>query len=136
MFHTPEKYRVITGNQATTKASGNSGVFHVPLRHDKLSLSQKLGTKLFGDVYGYAQCMISDKFGWEKVSVVIISPNKKEVVQRDPTWKEMKQVWGKFWDPTDIIVQFHFDESKLATNIPNVLTMWRKIGSIYELPAR
>jgi hypothetical protein len=75
---------------------------------------------------------IEDAHGWEHVSTHAVNIAGKK---RTPTWKEMCHVKDLFWDPEDVVVQFHPRKSKYINQHPNVLHMWRhRLMSFPEPP--
>lgn len=72
---------------------------------------------------GFLFCIASDGAGWEHVSV---SPSRKN---RTPTWREMGIVKDLFWDPEDVVIQIHPPKSEYVNCHPNVLHLWRKLGT-------
>lgn len=110
MFKVPNKYRLRTHPQLGSDDScGNNGFFI--LKYE-----------------GYqVNCQASDGAGWEHVSVSI---NKR----RCPAWHIMCFVKDIFWDEEDTVIQFHSAKSEYVNNHPFVLHLWRRIGSIVELP--
>lgn len=104
-FKTPEKYRIaLHGYPAGDE---RNGCFVVPLKHQK---------KL--------RVIASDGAGWEHVSV-----SRRD---RCPTWEEMCQIKGLFWDEDDCVVQYHPPKEDWVNNHPNCLHLWRPVG--VELP--
>ena len=106
-FKVPEKYRITRGRIGSDAGYGNNGAFQVGLRR---------GQTVF--------VIASDMLGWEHVSV-----SRKD---RCPTWEEMCQVRAMFWDPEDVVVQYHPRESDYVNNHPNCLHLWRPVD--IELP--
>lgn len=104
-FHVPEKWRLRFGPMGSSKKYGNNGQFHVR--------SLKLKRSLF--------VQASDGEGWEHVSVSHVSDI--------PNWDEMCIIKGIFWDPEDMVIQFHPPEKDYVRDHPNVLHLWRKAGT-------
>lgn len=127
MFKVPEKYRVITGQGATTKDAGNNGVFYIPL-HKKQFLTAR------GITYGQLQVVASNGRGWNHISVCVTTNDKKRVVERTPTWDEMCIAKAAFWGDEDVCVQFHPRKSEYVNTHKYVLHIWERIGSYYETP--
>lgn len=105
-----EKCRVRSGIMASDSGYGNNGVFRVRTPD---------GVKL--------QIIASDGLGWEHVS---ISPTHEK---RTPTWDEMCFVKNLFWEPEEVVVQYHPAESEYVNLHPYVLHLWKPIG--VDLPA-
>ncbi len=105
----PERFRVKTGPLASCEAYGNNGAFIVLLAHGQV-----------------VQCIVSDRFGWEHVSV-----SRQD---RVPTWGEMDQVKRLFWGPEDCVVQFHPPESRYVNMHPFCLHLWRPLEAHLPQP--
>lgn len=116
MFKVPEQHRITTGRLKSDLSYGNNGVFKIPLLEDP-------HLELF--------CIASDGEGYEHVSV-----SKKHIsgTTRIPTWRNMCSVKDYFWDEEDTVIQFHPKKSQYKDVHLNVLHLWRKIGTEYELP--
>lgn len=102
-FQVPERFRLTSGQHATTRADGNNGAFVIKMRHSQTAF-----------------VIASDGMGWEHVSV--------SRTDRCLTWDEMCQVKAMFWSPEDCVLQFHPPESDYVNNHPNCLHLWRPIG--------
>lgn len=109
MFHVPEKYRITQGRLGSDTGYGNNGAFVVSL---------KRGQTVF--------VIASDMLGWEHISV--------SHKNRNPTWDEMCQVKAMFWDPEDVVVQYHPRESEYVNNHPFCLHLFRPIGVDFPVP--
>jgi hypothetical protein len=110
MFHVPEKFRLTTGPFRSDASYGNNGIFII------YSLKSKK----------FLRCQASDGLGWEHVSVSL--PN------RCPTWEEMCLVKNRFWDPEDVVMQYHPAESDYINCHPFCLHLWRPIGQLIPVP--
>lgn len=118
MFHVPEKYRFTLAGHAlsTTEEAGNNGVFLIPAGVLRPGRSMKKAG---------ARVIASDGLGWEHVSVV-------RSAGPAPTWDDMCKVKALFWDPEDVVVQFHPRQSQHVNNHDACLHLWRPVG--VELP--
>jgi hypothetical protein len=58
--------------------------------------------------------------GWEHVSV--------SLDRRLPNWIEMSYVKDLFWEPEDVVVQFHPAKSQYINCHPNCLHLWKFNG--------
>ncbi len=47
---------------------------------------------------------------------------------RCPTWEEMCWVKSLFWEPEEVVVQYHPPESEYVNRHPYCLHLWRPIG--------
>ena len=63
---------------------------------------------------------------WEHVSV--------STRKRVPNWQEMCFVKNLFWEPEEIVVQFHPPRSEYVNNHPNVLHLWRPFDNHIRMP--
>jgi hypothetical protein len=61
--------------------------------------------------------MFSDGGGWDHVSL--------STVGRCPTWEEMCAVKEMFFEPEDVVVQFHPREREYRNFHPTCLHLWR-----------
>lgn len=105
-FHVPETARVTTGQLASNPSDGNNGAF----------------------VVGKFFVIASDGGGWEHVSVTI--PH----FSRCPSWGEMCQVKGIFWDEEDAVMQLHPPKSDYRNHHPYCLHLWRPYCAKIPLP--
>ena len=63
---------------------------------------------------------------WEHVSV--------SNLQRCPTWSEMCWVKGLFFEPHEVVVQFHPAEAEYVNHHPTCLHLWRCPGVAFPMP--
>lgn len=80
----------------------------------------------------YYICIATNGLGWEHVSVRAQSGIPGKTQERTLRWDEMCFIKDLFWDEEDCVVQYHPPKSDYVNNHPNVLHLWRPIGS--ELP--
>lgn len=73
--------------------------------------------------------LASNGMGWEHVSVSVLTGKK-----RCPTWEEMVFIKDLFWDPEEIVVQFHPRHSMYVNFHPYVLHLWRETGKDFNAP--
>ena len=116
---TIEEYRITRGKMASFRSYGNNGAFTIPLRMQLILL-----------------CIVSDKEGWEHVSVSV----KSEVVRKGkkpytrlPTWDEMNFIKNLFWLPDECVVQYHPPKSSYVDNA-QVLHLWRSTEVEFPMP--
>lgn len=62
----------------------------------------------------------SDGMGWQHVSVSLVDNAK-----RAPKWATMCAVKDLFWEPADVVVQFHPRASEYVNFHPGCLHLWR-----------
>lgn len=109
-FHVPEHLRRTTGLLGSDESFGNNGVFDFPMSG------------------GMMRAVVSDKLGWEHVSVAFFKR------KRCPTWEEMCAIKAMFWDPDDCVVQYHPPESDYVSNHPFCLHLFRSIERDFPVP--
>ena len=119
MFKVPEEHRVLNGPMGSAKNSGLQGAFIFP--HP---LTDKV--KVI--------CIAAKGEGWEHVSLRL----EVDGMKLTPPWDTMALVKDIFWDPEDLVVQFHPPKSDHINNHPNVLHLWRKADTneFCELPPK
>lgn len=103
-----EKYRITKSFLASDASYGCNGAFIIPYRSADLMV------------------IISDQNGWDHVSV--------STEHRSPTWDEMCFIKSLFFEPEEIVIQYHPPESRYIDCCKNCLHMWRKQNHDYELP--
>ena len=64
--------------------------------------------------------------GWEHVSV--------SYKNRCPTWEEMCRVKEMFFNPEEVVVQYHPRQSEYINHHQYCLHLWRKCGEDFETP--
>lgn len=109
----PNRYRVRIGPMRSDDSQGNNGLFMVPTFDGKVELT----------------VIASDEGGWDHVSVSVAKPSS-----RIPSWGEMEYIKRMFWDPEDVVLQFHPPRKKYINKCKYCLHMWRKTGVDNELP--
>ena len=109
-LHTLDQYRLDKRKFFGTMGDSGNGIF-----------------KVF--VHGVSfQVIASNGGGWEHVSVVPGSPNRKKC----PTWDEMCAIKDMFFEPEETVIQYHPPKSDYVNNHPYCLHLWRPIGQ--EIP--
>ena len=111
MFHVPNQYRVrdLKHPLGTFDEVGNNGAFSIPFESHTLKI------------------LASDGMEWEHVSV--------SLQNRTPNWREMCFIKNLFWDPEDLVVQYHPPESEYVNDHDHVLHLWRPTkGDIMRPP--
>lgn len=107
MFHVPERFRITKGLQASNASFGNNGAFYVDVLRNKRPF----------------WVIASDGGGWEHVSISL--PGAKKC----PSWEVMVAIKDMFWDPGDMVIQFHPPEADYVNIHPYTLHLWRKAGT-------
>lgn len=110
-FHVPNKSRVRTGRNASEDFIGNNGAFMFKVQ----------GIKVF--------CVVSDKFGWDHVSI-------SRLDQKMPNWNIMCAVKELFWDEDDCIIQYHPAKKDYINIHATCLHMWRCTGQEFPTPPK
>ena len=106
----PEKYRVLSGEMATTEADGHNGLFLVPFE-------------------SFTLCVVAgDGFGWDHVSV--------SAMARVPLWAEMCWVKSLFFEDDECVVEFHQATKDYMNDNPNVLHLWRCPAIEFTMPQK
>lgn len=123
MFHVPEKFRIVTGPQGSNANYGNNGAFRIPAQG---SSRTRGGVRKTRELFIIA----SDGVGWEHVSVHVYDSTLETFYL--PYWDEMCFIKDLFWDPEDVVVQFHPRKSEYVNNHAFVLHLWRPVG--VEIP--
>ena len=103
-----ERYRVKTGERASSRFDGNNGAFVITHRGAQLAI------------------IASDGFGWDHVSV--------SLKDRCPTWDEMCHVKDLFFEPEESAVQFHPPRSVYRNHHVYCLHLWRPQSGELLLP--
>ena len=127
MFHAPDQYRETEGKNATKKENGPQGVFHIPLKRKIPGVNKFLRV-------GNLQCIASFEKGWEHLTVGVVSNDKSRFEKRLPSLEEIHIAQSLFWDDTDTVVYFFPDKTKYYNPFPQVIHLWKCIGSVYQLP--
>ncbi len=113
----PENFRVtvefamkrnIPHMYGSTAEAGRNGMFFVPHLREVL------------------RCIASDGEGWEHVSVSLPG--------RCPTWEEMCFVKRLFWEPTEVVIEYHPAEEDYVNNHPFCLHLWKPSGVVIPTP--
>lgn len=81
--------------------------------------------------------IISDGSRWHETFGVASRPWEHVSVSaqgRCPTWEEMCWVKDLFFDPEELVLQFHPPRSVYVNNHPHCLHLWRPLGVEIPLP--
>ena len=92
-------YRIHKGPMASDISNGNAGAFTIPFNGQMFTV------------------IISDGFGWDHVSVSLIS--------RTPTWVEMCYFKELFFRYDECVIQYHPSKENYINNHPHCLHLWR-----------
>jgi preprotein translocase subunit Sss1 len=130
MFKPPkEEYRSHNGKLGSNENSGVTGVFFIPLKKNRYLGMVK------DSVYGYAKCTSDNRNGWEIVSVCIVNHAKDTHVNRKPTIEELQLVRENYWESGDRVITMITNPPKEENkDTVKYAILFKKIGSIYELP--
>lgn len=89
-------------------------------------------------IRGYViQVIASTGMGWDHVSVSLLNNTRGNVrlmdrVDRCPTWAEMCHVKDLFFDPSEVVIQYHPSAKDYVNRHPFCLHLWKPQG--IELP--
>jgi hypothetical protein len=75
------------------------------------------------------RCIASDGLGWKHVSVSM-PENQKST----PRWSVMCAVKDLFWEPEDVVVQFHPRKSEYVNHHPGCLHLWQSLDQPFPTP--
>jgi hypothetical protein len=104
----PEALRVVGGRMGSGPLDGNNGAFVLLVKGERLN------------------AIASDGAGWEHVSV--------SHPARCPTWEEMCYVKALFWEPEDVVIQYHPAEAEHVNIHPYCLHLWRCLVEPTPMP--
>jgi len=123
-----ERFRVTNGRQTqynTDSSYGMNGCFLINPENSK--------TELF--------CIVSDgsddrvNVPWEHVSARARTRRADNTwYERVPNWEEMCFLKDMFWNPDEVVVQFHPKKENYVNIHPNVLHLWRFKGEMPTPP--
>lgn len=124
-FRVPESCRVtkLNGGHAehcSTAADGNNGVF--------------VFSRGEGNTKRVYNCIVSDKLGWEHVSIHIRLASDNYKRPHTPNWTDMCYVKSKFWDEEDVVMQLHPAESDYVSYHNQCLHLWRPVEAVIPKP--
>ena len=108
--HIVRKGRIKEGLMASTSDNGNNGAFAIKI----------------GDITYLV--IASDQAGYDHVSVTIPGFN------RTPKWEEMCAIKDLFFNPNEVVIQFHPPEDNYVNFHKYYLHMWRPHGHQVKLP--
>lgn len=111
-----EACRITWGRMASDASYGMNGGFIVP---------GPRGIKLI--------CLVSDKGGFEHVSVERGKPGDK-IATKVPYWDELCFIKDFFWQPEETVIQYHPAHSVYVNIHPGVLHLWKCIDQPFPVP--
>src|SRR5262245_6355575 len=121
-FRVPERDRLTTGKLATPPQAGLFGAFEL--------LSVEPGWLLVTIATDGQDPKVPEAQAWEHVSVRAVRNQQSRL----PTWTEMEQVKALFWEPDDVVVQFHPRRREYVNHHPHVLHLWRWRDGLFPTP--
>lgn len=139
MMRVPEAARLREGPLGSDPDYGCNGAFTLP--------SPEPGWALVIIASDGNDPDVPEGDGWEHVSVHSARIRQTDVVgllgraesvpkARTPTWREMCFVKDTFWEPEDVVIQYHPRRSEYVNCHPNTLHLWRsRTQPIPEPPA-
>jgi hypothetical protein len=107
-FRVPEQFRLRTAGPYDSSPGEPFGVFRCPS-----PIGQGRDLRILADD--------GAETGWEHVSVSVA---RRAGGEKLPTWREMAHVKALFWEPGDVVVEFHPREEDYV-NFAEVLHLWR-----------
>jgi hypothetical protein len=119
-FKVLEKYRITgpLGNPLATKAySGNTGCFMYTITRKGMKFK--------------ACCIASEDFGWEHVSISLMTPQGADIM---PSWDIMCNIKEMFWGDEARVIQFHPPKSEYVNNHAKCLHLWRSKNEKQPFP--
>lgn len=78
-----------------------------------------------GRVFGASPTITFPPPAWEHVSVSASTV---------PTWGEMCWVKSLFWEPEEVVIQYHPPESQYVNVHGRVLHLWKPVGVVLPMP--
>lgn len=118
------RYRIRSGELASTEAEGNNGAFTIP--HPNHSRTWFL-------VIASDGANPEDKkkaVAWEHVSVHVTYEKRRkkkvELFKRIPTWNEMQFIKRLFFEDEEVAYQLHPKQSNYVNCQPFTLHIWRR----------
>lgn len=105
--------RIKTGPYASTPEDGFNGAFWINLPGESKMIL----------------CIASDGMGWQHVSVSFGGG-----VEDTPSWEVMCQIKDLFWEPEDVVVQYHPAKSQYINCHPGCLHLWRPTTEPLPVP--
>lgn len=108
------QHRLKSGPYASTPEDGFNGAF---------------GFNLPGEAR-FIVCVCSDGMGWQHVSVSFGAGTTKT-----PSWEIMCQIKDLFWEPEDVVVQYHPARSQYVNCHPGCLHLWRPTSQPLPVPS-
>jgi len=124
-----ERYRIRSGQFASSRADGNNGQFFLPAPDGGKVASPRFRLMLL--------VMVSDGGGWEHVSVSVKMLRQDGWVceaSRCPTWEEMCHVKDLFWGRDECVIQFHPRASEYRNLHKYTLHLWRPTDATIPEP--
>lgn len=128
-FRVPEQYRLARPMRNGAYASDPGdlfGVFVLPLPGGRT-------LKIIACDGAEDPTTPREAWGWEHVSVSV-AERGGATRPKLPTWGEMCAVKDLFWEPEDVVVQFHPRRSE-HVNFAEVLHLWRNAMQPFPTPA-
>ena len=87
---------------------------------------------------GRLRLLVSDGEGWaeEGFAGVPFEHVSVSLEDRCPTWEEMCWVKSLFWEPEEVVIQYHPPESEYVNRHQFCLHLWRPVGVEVPRPPR
>ncbi len=111
------KHRVRQGFYGSDPSDGFNGMFEFAIPGEARRIRC-----LASDGSGLEGTPLESSAKWQHVSVSF-GPNAKS----SPSWELMCRIKDLFWEPEDVVVQFHPRASKYVNFHPHCLHLWRSL---------
>lgn len=76
-----------------------------------------------------------EETGWDHVSVRVLV-SKDPPMNRVPHWREMDWVKDSFFEPREVVAQFHVSDGRKVNHHSCVLHLWKPTAAPLALPPR
>lgn len=116
-----EKYRIKKGLMASTEEDGMKGAYFIRFHCSSPGM-------------WFYQVICGIGLGWEHVSVCIRQELKGNTFYKTPSWDQMCYIKDLFWEENETVLQFHPKKSDYVNHHPNILHLWKRIGTDHDLP--
>ena len=118
------KHRVIGGLYTSTDADGMNGMFEFALEGEPRRIRC-----IASDGSGLEGTPLEGQPRWQHVSVSF-GPDAKKT----PSWELMCRIKALFWEPSDVVVQFHPAEKDYVNFHKHCLHLWRALDEKQPTP--
>lgn len=118
----PEQFRYKSpGTDYESNEGDPFGLFMIP--------PQKIGPKMISRTLQVMAAVESPDKGLEWQYANVSLPKHR---LKNPSWEEMQLVKSLFWEPNEVVVQFHAPSRDRMPELPGCLRLWKPTG--LEMP--